>query len=840
MVRLIANVLLLTVLVGSCAAPAVTPEPLSSASSIPLVQWKYLADTAAPPMAGPVEQTMMLSFDIDCDGRNDIVVGGRGKAPALVWLRFTAAGWQRWVIEPSQVSIEAGGAFADIDGDGDLDIVAGEDYSGNRVFWWENPHPNHNPDIGWTRRLIKSGGQNRHHDQVLGDFNSDGRTDLAFWNQGNRSQPSILYVATVPPDPRNAGLWAPTAIFTSTAYAEGLTAADVNGDGTTDLVGGGYWFRFANGRYVAEAIDAQNRGIRVVAGQIIPGGRLEVVTSTSHGRGTINLYRWTGAAWERQILVDRTEDAHSLALADLNLDGALDIFCGEMRLDGGNPDSRTILLYGNGAGAFHLTEGPAGVDHHESRLGDIDGDGDLDILGKPYNFETPRLHIWLNETNHPTKLSLSRWRRHVIDAARPDRAIFVLHGDINGDNLPDIVSGAWWYRNPGRADGQWVRTPIGEPLRNAAILADVDNDGDLDIFGTQGRGSERNGRFAWARNDGSALTVLTNLAASDGDFLQGAVSARFTPDGPLEIALSWHEAGHGIQQLRIPDDPAVTMWNLRTISSLSQDEELSVGDIDRDGDLDLLTGTRWLRNDDGGWTSLTIFDSSGAPDRNRLADINRDGRLDAVVGFEAIGAPGKLAWYEQGEDPMAPWIEHSIAVDVIGPMSLDVGDLDGDGDLDIVLGEHDPSHPERARLLIFENDDGYGVRWRRWIVFTGDEHHDGAQLVDIDNDSDLDIISIGWSHSRVLVYENLAAPIPSASLPGTPTPPGSSELPDQRRVYLLMIVGIDWSQTTRADTWLGAPKRSSVCFQMLRKRVMSVPNRWRVERLVKTRAFSPA
>jgi hypothetical protein len=402
--------------------------------------------------------------------------------------------------------------------------------------------------------------------------------------------------------------------------------------------------------------------------------------------------------------------------------------------------------------------------------------GDLDILGKPYNFETPRLHIWLNETNHPTKRNLSRWRRHVIDAARPDRAIFVLHGDLDGDNLPDVVSGAWWYRNPGRADGDWVRTPIGAPLRNAAILADFDNDGDLDIFGTQGRGSEHNGRFAWARNDGGAFTVLTNLAASSGDFLQGAVGARFTPDGPLEIALSWHEAGRGIQKLRIPDDPAAATWNLRSISSLAQDEEISAGDIDRDGDLDLLKGTRWLRNDNGAWASQTISDNPGAPDRNRLADINRDGRLDAVVGFEAIGVPGKLAWYEQGDDPAAQWIEHIIAVDVIGPMSLDVGDLDGDGDLDSVVGEHDPARPERARLLIFENDDGYGVRWRRWVVFTGDEHHDGAQLVDIDNDGDLDIISIGWSHNRVLVYENLAAPPPE-----TPAPS------EQRRVYLPTI-----------------------------------------------------
>lgn len=36
----------------------------------------------------------------------------------------------------------------------------------------------------------------------------------------------------------------------------------------------------------------------------------------------------------------------------------------------------------------------------------------------------------------------------------------------------------------------------------------------------------------------------------------------------------------------------------------------------------------------------------------------------------------------------------------------------------------------------------------------GDEHHDGAVLADIDDDGDLDILSIGWSHARVLLYEN--------------------------------------------------------------------------------------
>jgi len=38
-----------------------------------------------------------------------------------------------------------------------------------------------------------------------------------------------------------------------------------------------------------------------------------------------------------------------------------------------------------------------GFGHHESRVADLDGDGDLDILGKPYNWEAPRVDVWLQE-----------------------------------------------------------------------------------------------------------------------------------------------------------------------------------------------------------------------------------------------------------------------------------------------------------------------------------------------------------------------------------------------------------------------------------------------------------
>jgi hypothetical protein len=185
---------------------------------------------------------------------------------------------------------------------------------------------------------------------------------------------------------------------------------------------------------------------------------------------------------------------------------------------------------------------------------------------------------------------------------------------------------------------------------------------------------------------------------------------------------------------------------------VSQDEALSAGDLDGDGRADLLLGTRWLRNAGPVWQPQAIAPEP-KPDRNRLADIDGDGRLDAVVGVEAISVPGDVAWYEPPASVGEPWITHPVAT-VIGPMSLDVGDLDGDGDLDVVVGEHNLVDPASAKLYALENVDSHGLRWVSHVVGIGDEHHDGAVLADIDDDGDLDVLSIGWSHNRVPLYEN--------------------------------------------------------------------------------------
>jgi hypothetical protein len=793
-------ILIAVLAVGAAALGQRLFQPAALLAASPLA-WTRLSseygDLAAPqPGSTATEQTATLILDINGDNLNDFVVATRKTAPSIVWYERTATGWTQRIIEGDALRIEAGGTFHDIDGDGDPDIVFGCDGSCPHVWWWENPAPDFSRE--WTRRLVKTGGlndttQRRHHDMVFGNFDGDAAAELAFWNQNARA----LLLADIPPNPRTTEPWPDIRIIGDmplgvTPEYEGLVAADMNGDGREDLVGGGRWFeQEAGGSFTARWIDNQ-RLTRMAVGQIVPGGWPEVVQSPGEFEGTLKWYETTdGLNWQTHELMT-VDNAHSLEIADLDEDGHRDIFLAEMGFTPGNPDynpaPRMMILFGNGQGGFETTVMATGYGNHEARVADLDGDGDLDILGKPYTQNTPRVDVWLNRLRGDHERCASRldnWRTTVIDPARPNRAVFVDAADLDGDSFADLVSGAWWYRNPGVIGGTWERQAIGAGLDQMAVLGDFDGDLDIDILGTTNNDPDKpemGNAFVWAQNDGGGtFTVYTNLPAGDGNFLQGAVAAQFTP-GVTEIALSWHRNGT-LQSLTVPADPVNEAWAIRTLSTVTQEEALSAADIDRDGDTDLLLGTTWLRNDldeGGDWTPATLHTTSDLPDRNRLADIDGDGRLDAVIGYEtASSSSRKLAWYRQpAGQPASAWSEAVIDLP-IAPMSVDVADLDGDGDEDVVAGEHNLASPQNARFLVYENLDGAGGGWKRHVGGQGYEHHNGAQLADLDNDGDIDAYSIGWNHNNVLAYEQRGCAFDPAIAATPAGSPNATSVPGQ-------------------------------------------------------------
>ena len=110
--------------------------------------------------------------------------------------------------------------------------------------------------------------------------------------------------------------------------------------------------------------------------------------------------------------------------------------------------------------AFQAQSGSEGLlaqsENAAASLGNFQGEGDvLYVLASAPPLQTPRASVWLNPLRGSDPLSLDHWARHVIDPARPWRALFIQPADLNGDSLPDVVTGGWWYPNPGTADGVW-------------------------------------------------------------------------------------------------------------------------------------------------------------------------------------------------------------------------------------------------------------------------------------------------------------------------------------------------------------------------------------------------
>lgn len=315
-------------------------------------------------------------------------------------------------------------------------------------------------------------------------------------------------------------------------------------------------------------------------------------------------------------------------LGDIDGDGNLDI-AADVRKGG------VVYLMGDGNGGFsspnHLTNCSSGG---QMDFGDVDLDGDVDLLNGSHSGNGT---VWLNEGGSFSEVTLP------AGAGLQGAAL----ADFNSDGALDAVLGADQF-----AAGSWIffgdgaggfsdagATGLGNPLNFGTIVTgDFDNDDDIDVFGF-----------------------------IDYDF-QGYGG---TPNGP-SLFLNAGDGKNWALSHTIPDAfPA----------GAGQPEGVAVGDIDCDGNLDtVLAGRVFLGDGAGGLTQgATLHTHTFGPHVN-LGDMDGDRNLDVIV---ADWTTGVRIFYGDGTGTNFEEVDAGLPPEA--QTWLDVGDLDNNGNLDLLL-----------------------------------------------------------------------------------------------------------------------------------------------------------
>lgn len=638
-------------------------------------------------------------FSADFDGDNDLdLLIGAGNM--LAW--YSNEDGQGTFGAPIAISLKAKPVCvkaADLDGDGDLDALFA---SSNKKIAW---HENLDGQGQFGQEHIIEGFTFLAYDVNFADIDGDGDADVistSAWpyqiswfenldGQGNFSDKKVIYESSNP--------------------IRSAFAGDMDGDGDFDVVcarpgNGGdciFWFR------------------------------------NEDGQGTFSAL----------IAVFNNAEAGIVVGADLDDDGDLDI------LGTGITSNDYPFWHENtdGAGTFGPVQTivtsigtPQTID-----AGDLDGDGDLDILlGATSTSKLVWFENLTGEGDFGPPIPV-----YAITSF-PETAITA---DINGDNNVDVVAGfeesneVAWYKNldgAGNFDQPNFILNISTDFFELAATGDLDGDGDQDVLTGY---NLPNREFCWFKNENGNFGdphVFYNL----GNWPIALTTCDIDADGDQDILVStnssdkteWLENLDGLGNFGPPQ--LILNWELK---------KLILSDLDGDGDPDLIVPTHWYRNENGGENFVQVMElpipvPSEYGSAKDAEDIDGDGDQDIVIEYtEFVGVQEhRIAWLENMDGQGT--FENETLVSVFPTQNISflgdivLTDLDGDADIDIVFGD--------SEIYWAENFDGAG-------------HFSEAKLVggvtftfklgaaDLDSDGDMDIYAGGSTTEIFTWFENL-------------------------------------------------------------------------------------
>ena len=360
-----------------------------------------------------------LTTDLTGNGRPDIIVGAMGDPKpisvlgreiplrAQKWVGdaikymetnlfwYENPGWERHEIS-DVTNLDVSAALGDITGNGRLDLVAGQGVNHHDLYWFEQPA---DPTERWHRTLITDAFE-KYHDVAVGDVDNDGEAEVVGLSQESR----VVFYYDVPSDPFRAP-WPETHrhVVAEDIEVEGVQIVDIDDDGRMELIAGPNIFSQATDggqRWEREQIAPDWAWTRIGVADIDGDDELEVVLAEGdrpYADGRPGRVGWFDPPdWTPTVLADGLFCPHSLQVADFTNNGLPDIYVAEMGL-GENTNPRQFLYHNRGDGEFERELIFSGVPTHEAKAVDLNGDGQVDIVGKSYT-PTHHVDVWYNES----------------------------------------------------------------------------------------------------------------------------------------------------------------------------------------------------------------------------------------------------------------------------------------------------------------------------------------------------------------------------------------------------------------------------------------------------------
>jgi FG-GAP-like repeat len=728
----------------------------------------------------------IYTFDYNRDGANDIlIISGHDNAyspPTYIYLNDKSDGFDgrfRWLLLGNGA---AGGAFADLDGNGYQDaILCGTSNGANFVALDAVVY--FGSERGYATRASTRLPTYQSKSVAVIDCDGDGRLDLVF-AQGQHPGLIIYYNSPDGFDPSRKGEMDLGAVSHT-------LVTDFNRDGRDDLTvlsGDQLLVYFANDQGIGNSADVtvkvNGAGGRYTVADLDGDGNLDVVvtnnkptrlditgaTVDSSDAGTLIYFGdGRGGFTSRAPVALPGVSSRDVAVADFNRDGRPDIALANFGADNATGDVPTIIYWGSDEG--YKPEHALRIETRFAtsvKAADLDGDGWPDLAIACYRDDLSHnvdSYIYYNRNgtftpeNRVAVATLGAVNIAIGDADHDGRPDVMFLNVVDGTNgLTDSV--IFWNDGAGRFGPERSSAIEGrDPFTHVA--ADLDLDGQLDLVLANSyeyaRYREEGSYLYWGGDGREADWTPKRRILLPTDFATGVVAADFNKDGWLDLAFA--QIGESVDErveFQTTSKRSPVFWgsadgysaDRMTWLPVENPRGLTTGDLNRDGWLDLIYTNLTHETVPIFWGSADGFSADNRADLAvpgkgtvcvNSADINADGWLDLLFScfYDYASQPLRsdrnshlFLGSPEGFDP-----SRRVDFQTMAPTQTAIADFNKDGLLDIFFPNYANTYKNRtwSSYLYYNGPDGFAPG-RRTSLFT----HSGSYGLALDFNAD------GW------------------------------------------------------------------------------------------------